>query len=166
MFQLRLIRCTFFSLAEQGGRGSAHGHRTGWRRLPRPPRRTWTSKCPWQYPCHARRPRIPGPGRAAPTEQLTAAPPIPCPPGKLGEENTGNAPPPPPGSRTGQPAAPRGRKPGRPGRSGSAGGESRALTEGHTLAGPTMAPQGLRAGPRDGPRRFLSGAEGACYVTG
>lgn len=35
----------------------------------RPRCRTWTSQCPRQYPCHARRPRIPGPGRAAPTER-------------------------------------------------------------------------------------------------
>lgn len=33
IFQLQLIQWTFFSLAEQGGRGSACGHRMGWHRL-------------------------------------------------------------------------------------------------------------------------------------
>lgn len=62
IFQLQLIRCTFFSLAEQGGRGSARGHCRGWRRLrsaaPAPPGCTWTSQCP----CHTTGLWIPLPG--------------------------------------------------------------------------------------------------------
>lgn len=66
MFQLRLIRCTFFSLAEQGGRGSARGHCVGWRRLPGPAAARGLASVPGSIPVTRGGRASPGPGERLP----------------------------------------------------------------------------------------------------